>query len=56
MLQIFWEQGWFVKGRLQDYTINVQKDALAMTINDTSQRYLLGNCEVFINKVIAILW
>jgi hypothetical protein len=50
MLQILWERGWIDEGRLQDYTVNGQKDALGTTINDTLLRYLLGNCEDFINK------
>ncbi len=32
MLEILWEQGWIDEGRLQDYTINGQKDALGTTI------------------------
>ncbi len=50
MLQILWEWGWIDEGRLQDYTVNGQKDALGTTINDTSLRYLFGNCEDFINE------
>jgi hypothetical protein len=50
MVQILWEQGWIDEGRLQDYTVNGRKDALGTTINDTSLRYLLGNCEYFINE------
>ncbi len=50
MVQILWEQGWIDEGRLQDYAVNGRKDALGTTINDTSLRYPLGNCEDFINE------
>ena len=44
ILQILQEQGWIVKGRLQDYTMNGWKDAQGITVNNTSLKYLLGNC------------
>jgi hypothetical protein len=50
MLQILWERGWIDDRRLNDYTVNGKKDALGTTINETSLKYLLGNCEDFINE------
>ena len=50
MLQILWERGWIDERRLNDYTVNGKKDALGTTINETSLKYLLGNCEDFINE------
>jgi len=50
MLQILWERGWIDETKIQDYTVNGKKDALGSTINETSLRYLLGNCEDFINE------
>ncbi len=35
---------------MNDYTVNGKKDALGMTINEMSLKYLLGNCEDFINE------
>jgi hypothetical protein len=50
MLQILWEQEWINEQQLNDCSVNGKKDALGMTINEMSLKYLLGNCEDFINE------
>jgi hypothetical protein len=50
MLQVLWEQGWVDEQQWQDYTVNGKKDTLGSTINETSLKYLLRNCNDFINE------
>jgi hypothetical protein len=50
MLQILWEQGWIDPQWWQDYTVNGKKDALGRTIDKSSLKFLLGNCNDFINE------
>ena len=50
MLQVLWERGWVDEQRWQDYTVNGKKDAMGSTINEMSLKYLLGNCDDFINE------
>jgi hypothetical protein len=39
---------------LKDSTVNGKKDALGSTINEMSLKYLLGNCNDFINKELML--
>jgi hypothetical protein len=50
MLQVLWEQGRVDERWWQDYTVNGKKDALGSTINEMSLKYLLGNCDDFIDE------
>jgi hypothetical protein len=50
MLQVLWEQGWVNPDRWQDYTMTGKKDAMGSIILKTSLKYLLGNCDDFINE------
>jgi hypothetical protein len=50
MLQILWERGWIDPQWWQDYTVNGKKDALGRTIDESSLKFLLGNCDDFINE------
>jgi hypothetical protein len=50
MLQILWERGWINPQRWQDYTVNGKKDALGRTIDESSLKFHLGNCDDFINE------